>query len=89
MRKLGLIAILGMLAGVSGCKSVTEIDVPEDNVLKEEVIIKATHELDPRTKTVLKENGEVWWKPGDAIGVFIGPRCYPFYSCNMEDAASF
>jgi hypothetical protein len=88
MKRLGLIAILGMLAGVSGCKSVTEIDVPEDNVLKEEVIIKATHELDPRTKTVLKENGEVWWKPGDAIGVFIGPRCYPFYSCNMEDAPS-
>ena len=47
----------------------------------------------PETKTVLQENGSVWWEPGDAIGLFAGPGIgtyggYKLMSTNNEPAAS-
>ena len=54
MRKLGLIAMLGMLVGVSACKSVSEIENPEGNILKEETVIRVVYEADHQTKTVLR-----------------------------------
>ena len=54
MKKLGLIAMLGMLVGVSACKSFTEIENPEGNILKEETVIKVVYETDHQTKTVLR-----------------------------------
>ena len=88
MKRLGLIAMLGMLVGVSACKSISEIENPEGNILKEETVIKVVYEADHQTKTVLQENGDVWWKPNDAIGVFFGPYCSTFHAYNMEDASA-
>ena len=88
MKRLGLIAMLGMLVGVSACKSVSEIENPEGNILKEETVIRVVYEADHQTKTVLQENGDVWWKPNDAIGVFFGPYCSTFHAYNMEDASA-
>ena len=88
MKRLGLIAMLGMLVGISACQSVSEIEDPEGNILKEETVIKVVYEADHQTKTVLQENGDVWWKPNDAIGVFFGPYCSTFHAYNMEDASA-
>ena len=88
MKRLGLIAMLGMLVGISACQSVSEIEDPEGNIQKEETVIKVVYEADHQTKTVLQENGDVWWKPNDAIGVFFGPYCSTFHAYNMEDASA-
>lgn len=76
--------MLGILS-VSACTGISEIENPEETV-KKEVTIKVSHEYDGQTKTVLQEDGSVWWKPSDAIGVFFGTYCSWFHAYNMEDA---
>lgn len=85
MKKLGLLAMLGIL-GISACTGVSEIETEEETIVKKEVTITATHEFDYQTKTVLQEDGSVWWKPNDAIGVFFGTYCSWFTAYNMEDS---
>lgn len=85
MKKLGLLAMLGIL-GISACTGVSEIETEEETIVKKEVTITATHEFDYQTKTVLQEDGSVWWKPNDAIGVFFGTYCSLFTAYNMEDS---
>ena len=88
MKKSLLMTILGVLVGASACTEESEFDTPKNHFATQEVVITATHEFDSQTKTVLKEDGSVWWKPNDAIGVFFGAHCFPFYSCNMVDTPS-
>ena len=83
-----LFLLSGMLVVFSACAGISEIEDPEAGYVREEVIIRASHEYDGQTKTVLQEDGSVWWKPNDAIGVFFGTYCSWFYSYNMEDAPS-
>ena len=88
MKAFKFITIVGMLIGVSACVEMPDVSEPEENSVMQEVVIAATHEFDSQTKTVLQNDGSVWWKPNDAIGVFFGNRCFEFYSYNMEDAPS-
>ena len=76
----------GVLICASACTSLSEIENVTENITYEELTISACQECDSQTKTVLQDNGSVWWKPGDAIGVFFGNHCYEFYSCNLTDA---
>ena len=80
--------MLGVLCAISACTVVIDDEMPVENFVTEEVVITATHEYDANTKTVLKEDGSVWWKPGDAIGVFFGPFCSEFHAYNSVDAPS-
>lgn len=77
--------MLGILS-ISACTGISEIENLEEKTEKKEVTITATHEFDYQTKTVLQEDGSVWWKPNDAIGVFFGTYCSWFVAYNMEDA---
>lgn len=77
--------MLGILS-ISACTGISEIENIEETTVKKEVTITATHEFDYQTKTVLQEDGSVWWKPNDAIGVFFGTYCSWFRAYNMEDA---
>lgn len=63
---------------------------PADNLPApgEQITIMATHESQPDTKTVLNEDGSVYWLPGDAIGVFFGKYNLPFYAYTDEASAS-
>ena len=77
--------MLGILS-ISACTGLSEIENIEETTVKKEVTITATHEFDYQTRTVLQEDGSVWWKPNDAIGVFFGTYCSWFVAYNMEDA---
>ncbi len=88
MRKFLFVTMLGVLCAISACTVVIDDEMPVENFVTEEVVITATHEYDANTKTVLKEDGSVWWKPGDAIGVFFGPFCSEFRAYNSVDAPS-
>lgn len=85
MKKFSLLTMLGILS-ISACTGISEIENLEEKTEKKEVTITATHEFDHQTKTVLQEDGSVWWKPNDAIGVFFGTYCSWFVAYNMEDA---
>ena len=83
------LAVLGMFAAMTACTGLAEIENSEENIVEKEVVIHAVHEYDEAdTKTVLKEDGSVWWKPNDAIGIFFGSRCNVFYAYNYEDSPS-
>ena len=53
-----------------------------------EVIIHATMAQDGNTKTILQEDGAVFWQPGDQIAVFFNSIRVPFTAFNSVDAAS-
>ena len=45
----------------------------------------------PETKTVLQEDGSIWWSPGDEISIFAGSGVgggYKFISANTSPAAT-
>ena len=88
MKIFKFMVIVGVLIGISACTGIPEISDSEEDGVRQELVIKATHEFDSQTKTVLQSDGSVWWKPDDAIGVFFGKRCYEFYSYNSENAPS-
>ena len=86
MKRLSLIALLGMLAGFYACRSVTEVEVPDENIHDGKMVIEATHEFDSLTRTVLQEDGSVWWSPNDAVGIFFGEYMGLYFSINSVDA---
>ena len=88
MNKYVLMAFWAALIVASSCTAISEIENPENGIMVEEVVITATHEFDPGTKTVLQNDGSVWWKPNDAIGVFFGTHISKFHAYNMEDSPS-
>lgn len=82
-----LLYVLG--TAVIFCSCVKEADKSPETVQgTEEVIIHATMAGDGNTKTVLQENGSVFWQPGDQIAVFFNSVKVPFTSYNSVDAAS-
>lgn len=85
MKKFLIAIMLGALVCASACTDLMQIETPKSGV---ELTITATQESDPFTKTVLKEDGKVWWKPNDAIGVFFGDNLTTFYAYNQQDAPS-
>lgn len=75
------------LALIVGCMKEVEIQPLEQDNLRE-VVFHAG--WDPETKTVLQEDGSVWWSPGDEIGLFVEtPSRHAFYkltATNTEPA---
>lgn len=81
-----LLYVLG--TAVIFCSCVKEADKSPETVQSTEVIIHATMAGNGNTKTVLQENGSVFWQPGDQIAVFFNSVKVPFTSYNSVDAAS-
>ena len=57
---------MALLFSLSGC--VKEVNHPQEDL--HEVVFHAGWA--PETKTVLQEDGSVWWSPGDEISMFVG-----------------
>ena len=68
MRKILSLLIIPVL--LIGCAKVKEAEVPQEQDGLHEVIFHAG--WDPETRTVLQEDGSVWWSPGDEISLFVG-----------------
>lgn len=89
MKALRLISLIGILGVFAACQTIEELEgIDNGDYTTEEVIVHATNEMDSQTKTVLKEDGSVWWNPEDAIGIFFGNICSKFVAYNMKDAPS-
>lgn len=89
MKALRLISLIGILGVFAACQTIEELKgIDNGDYITEEVIVHATNEMDGQTKTVLKEDGSVWWNPEDAIGIFFGNICSKFVAYNMKDAPS-
>ena len=79
--------LLALGSAILLCSCIKEADKDNETV-NTEVIIHATMAQDGDTKTVLQENGSVFWQPGDQIAVFFNSVKVPFTSYNSVDAAS-
>lgn len=65
-----LLAVLLIPSLLLGCVKEAEQQQPEE--VLHEVVFHAGWA--PETKTVLQEDGSVWWSPGDEINIF--PQYY-------------
>lgn len=54
---------------LAGCAKIKESEVPQDQEGLHEVVFHAG--WDPGTRTMLQEDGSVWWEPGDEISLFV------------------
>ena len=80
------VSLLGLTI-VSSCQRETEIPETTESDLHE-VVFHA--EWAPETKTVLQEDGSVWWAPGDEISLFVNDGQeggYKLTATNTEPAA--
>lgn len=83
---LRFIIAFSLLASIYGCVKEDEAPMQKD---LHEVVFHAGWA--PETKTVLQEDGNVWWSPGDEISLFIGigdNGGYKLTSTNSEPAAT-
>ena len=91
MKRLFLYALIMMMAIVSACTR-TEQDFWKDTLTKKEqkeVILTATFEGSPETRTVLDNDyTTVLWKPLDEITVFSAGEASKFTSQNTDNAKS-
>ena len=87
MKKYYLIALLGVLVSAFACTEVSEMENPEEQIAREEIVISASQESRSQTKTILQEDGSVWWQPDDCISVFFGEERCEFHAYNTEPAA--
>lgn len=83
-----LVLFLSAVFFVVSCDKVVEKEVPAPQEESTEVIIHASLVGNGDTKTVLQENGAVYWQPGDQIAVFFNSVKVPFTSYNSVNAAS-
>ena len=86
MRKVLSLLIIPVL--LIGCAKVKEAEVPQEQEGLHEVVFHAG--WDPETRTVLQEDGSVWWSPGDEISLFVGDGYnggYKLTATNTEPAA--
>lgn len=67
-----------------GC--VREIEQPQPQENLHEVVFHAGWA--PETKTVLQEDGSVWWSPGDEISLFVGNTNANYHLTSTNDVAS-
>lgn len=88
--KLPRISFIGASIMALAACAAEQLDSAEEHeeilTPKQQVIITATHESQPQSKTVLNEDGTVYWLPDDAIGVFFGKYNVPFHSYSLESA---
>lgn len=66
MRKVLYLLIIPVI--LAGCAKVKEVEAPLEQEGLHEVVFHAG--WDPETRTVLQEDGSVWWSPGDKINLF-------------------
>ena len=66
MRKVLSLLIIPVL--LAGCAKVQETELHQDQEGLHEVVFHAG--WDPETRTVLQEDGSVWWSPGEKINLF-------------------
>ena len=85
MKKIYIGLATALLTGVYACSGVSEIYPDTEKATMKKVVISATHETDPQTKTALQDDGSIWWKPEDWIGVFFGQHRFDFFSVNTTD----
>ena len=83
-----LVLFLSAVFFAVSCDKVVEKEAPAPQEKSTEVIIHASLVGNGDTKTVLQENGAVYWQPGDQIAVFFNSIKVPFTSFNNVDAAS-
>ena len=82
-KNLCFVAFVSVLAG---CVKEVEPQLQDEN--SREVVFHAG--WDSETRTVLQEDGSVWWSPGDSISVFVGDGAnggYKFLSTSSEASA--
>lgn len=84
-RKLWIAIVMAPIFLLWGC--VKEVEQPNDtDESLREVVFHAG--WDAETKTVLQEDGRIFWEPGDEIGLYAGGNGpYKFTSTNSEVAA--
>lgn len=68
MRKVLYLLIIPAI--LVGCAKVKEAVAPQEHDGLHEVVFHAG--WDSETRTVLQEDGSVWWSPGDEISLFVG-----------------
>ena len=86
MRKVLYLLIIPVI--LAGCAKVKEVELPQNQEELHEVVFHAG--WDPETRTVLQEDGSVWWEPGDKISLFVGSGGgggYKLTATNTEPAA--
>lgn len=83
MRKVLYLLIIPVI--LAGCAKVKEVEVPQEQEGLHEVVFHAG--WDPETRTVLQEDGSVWWSPGDEIVLLDKWDRYKFTSTNTEPIA--
>lgn len=86
MRKVLYLLIIPVI--LAGCAKVKEVEVPQEQEGLHEVVFHAG--WDPETRTVLQEDGSVWWEPGDEISLFVcsdDEGGYKLTSINTEPSA--
>ncbi len=84
--KLRLLFVFSLLFSLFGCTK--EDDSPIGPTDLHDVVFHAGWA--PETKTVLQEDGSVWWSPGDEISLFVGSGSgggYKLTSTNTNPAA--
>lgn len=85
MRKVLYLLIIPLI--LAGCAKVKEVEVPQEQEGLHEVVFHAG--WDQETRTVLQEDGSVWWEPGDEISLFVrsDQGGYKLTSTNTEPLA--
>ena len=82
-KAFALSVALSGLAILSGCQREQEFPISDLH----EVVFHAG--WDPETRTVLQEDGSIWWSPGDEISLFIGSNSEGGYKLtSVETEAS-
>ena len=71
MKNKAILILLSALSVLAGC-TVEEQYSNDKQPSGKDVTLRATREGDPKTRTVRKSDGKVWWVPGDAISLFYG-----------------
>ena len=67
MRKVLYLLIIPVI--LAGCAKVKEVEITQEQEGLHEVVFHAG--WDQETRTVLQEDGSVWWSPGDNIILFV------------------
>lgn len=78
------ITVVSLFVLLLGCVKEVEYQQPQEEL--HEVVFHAGWA--PETKTVLQEDGSVWWTPGDEISLFVGNIRSNYNLTSTNDATS-
>lgn len=83
-------AVLSLFATLlAACASeVAPEPVPAGEPAAQTLTLRASLEGHPRTRTVIQEETQVFWEPGDAVKLFFGDADGRFFSTNTEPAGT-